>query len=147
MVNAASFLPGISPGCLATIFGPNLATVDGVVSANSNPLFTELSGVEVLVNGIAAPLFSVVSTSGQDQINVQVPFETDIGPDAADIEILNFGETVAIVTSDSFTEDPGIFVSDGYAVAVRGFDGSLIRPDNPASPGETIVLYTTDLAL
>jgi uncharacterized protein (TIGR03437 family) len=45
--------------------------------------------------------------------------------------------------SDSFTEDPGIFIYNGYAWAHA--DGSLVTPGDPANPGETIVLYTTGL--
>jgi uncharacterized protein (TIGR03437 family) len=145
VVNAASFLPGISPGSLASIFGADISGVTGIVVANPNPLPTELAGVEVLVNGISAPLFVVANTNGQTQINFQVPWETDTGPAAADIEVLDFGDTVATIETDSFTADPGIFTSEGYALAVRAVDWSLIRPGNAASPGETVILYATGL--
>jgi uncharacterized protein (TIGR03437 family) len=147
VLNAASFLPGVSPGGLATVFGQNLTTVNGSVLANTNPLPTSLAGVEVDVNGVPAPIFSVAFANGEDQISFQVPYHTDTGPNAAVIDVFDFGAHVASIISDSFIEDPGIFAygSNSYAVAVRSFDGSLIGPDNPAAPGETIVLYVTAL--
>ena len=144
VVNAASFLPGVSPGGLATVFGENLTDVSGVIAANAVPLPTRLAGVEVDVNGIPAPLYSVAYADGEDQINFQVPFETDTGPGAAEIDIFSFGVKTASVLADSFTEDPGIFIYNGYAVAAHA-DGSLVTPGDPANPGETIVLYTTGL--
>ena len=56
-----------------------------------------------------------------------------------------------IVTTDvdSFTEDPGIFTyvvrGSEYALAVHAVDNSLVGPDNPAVPGEDLVVYTTGL--
>ena len=144
VVNAASFLPGISPGSLATIFNADIS-VSGLVVANPNPLPTELAGVEVVVNGISAPLFVVANTNGQTQINFQVPWETDTGPDAAQIEVLQFGDTVATIDTESFTADPGIFTTNGYALAVRAADWSLIQPGNAAGRGDTIILYATGL--
>ena len=144
IVNAASFLPGVCPGSIATIFGQNLTDVNGVISANGTPLPLELGGVSVYVNGIQAPLYSVAYANGEDQINFQVPFETDTGPGAAHVEVTSLGDTTASLAVDSFTEDPGIFIYNGYAVAVH-VDGSLVNPADPASAGETIVVYTTGL--
>jgi len=144
VVNAASFLPGISPGGLATIFGNNLTDVSGVVTAGGTPLPFQLAGVEVHVNGTPAPLFSVAFANGEDQISFQVPFETDTGPGAVTIDVVSFGTTTASLVVDSFTEDPGIFVYNGFAVAAH-VDGKLVTPDDPAGPGETIVLYATGL--
>ncbi len=144
VVNAASFLPGVCPGSIATIFGQNLTDVNGVVSAASTPLPLELGGVSVFVNGVQAPLYAVAYVNGEDQINFQVPFETDTGPGAAQVDVTSFGATTASLAVDSFTEDPGIFTYNGYAVAVH-VDGSLITPTDPAAAGETIVLYTTGL--
>lgn len=146
IVNAASYLPGVSPGGLVTVFGQDLSSVSGVIVAGTNPLPTVLGNVSVTINGVACPLFSVAYVNGQDQISFQVPYETATGQGAADVQIFNFGNLVAEITTDSYTEDPGIFMYQGqYAVAVRGQDNSLIGPDNPANPGEVIVLYTTGL--
>ena len=146
IVNAASYLPGISPGGLITIFGQNLSNVSGVVVAGVDPLPNELAGVSVVINGYYAPVFSVAYANGEDQISVQVPYEAPVGAGAAQVQVYNNGVLEASVQADSFTEDPGIFMYNGtYAVAVRNADGSLIGPDNPAFPGDVVILYTTGL--
>jgi len=151
VVNAASFLEGVSPGGLTTVFGTNLTDVSGVVLANSNPFPSTLANVSVYVNGVAAPIFSIAYNNGEDQISFQVPWETDTGPGAAFIQIFDYGAVVGTARVDSFIEDPGIFAyqRDGaqQAVAVHGSDYALITPDDPAAPGEVIVLYTTGLGL
>jgi len=146
VVNAASFQPGVSPGGLATVFGQDLTSVTGTVVANSDPLPLTLGGVSVLVNGIPAPLFSVAFVDGQDQISFQVPYAAPVGSGAAEVQVFDGNFQTADIIADSFTEDPGIFVYNGnYAVAVNSTDGSLIGPNNPAIPGEIVVLYTTGL--
>jgi uncharacterized protein (TIGR03437 family) len=145
VVNAASYLPGISPGGLATIFGLDLSNITGIVYAGTNPLPTQLDGISVTVNGVYAPLYGVAEANGEDQISFQVPYETPVGPGVGAVEIYNYGAFVVSITADSYTEDPGIFLYDGnYAIAELA-DYSLIGPGNPASPGDTIVLYTTGL--
>ncbi len=146
IVNAASYLPGISPGGLSTIFGKNLSHVSDVVVANTNPLPTILANVSIRVNGRPAPIFSVAYNGSDDQISFQVPYRTETGPNAAEVQVYDSGNLVADIITDSFTEDPGIFVYQGkYAIAVRASNNTLIGPNNPASPGEVIVLYTTGL--
>jgi minor extracellular serine protease Vpr len=145
IVNAASYLEGISPGGLATIFGDDLTTVSGVVYAYANPLPDTLAGVQVFINGIPAPIYGIAYAGGQDQISIQVPYEASTGPNAAEIEVVDFGTTVADFITDSFTEDPGIFLyGDNLAIA-EASDYSLIGTDNPAIPGEPLVLYVTGL--
>ncbi len=149
VVNAASFLPGVSPGALATIFGTNLTDVTGTVTAGTNPFPTVLANVAVTVNGVPAAIFSISYVNGQDQISFQVPSETNTGKGAADIQVFDYGTQQAEMLVDSYTEDPGIFAYQKYgqlyAVALHASDYSLVTPDNPASRGEVILLYTTGL--
>ncbi len=147
VVNAASYLQGVSPGGLASIFGQDLTTVSNLVLADTLPLPTELAGVSVVVNGVFAPILSVsYNGNGGDQINFQVPFETPTGSGAAQLDIYDNSSLVASIVADSFLEDPGIFTySTNFAVALRASDFTLIGPDDQASPGETLVLFTTGL--
>jgi minor extracellular serine protease Vpr len=146
IVNAASYESGISPGGLATIFGYNLTMVTGTVLAGSNPLPTRLAGVEVLVSGFPAPIYGIAyAGGGQDQISIQVPYEAPTGPGAAEIQVFDEGALVADFFTDSFTEDPGIFTYNGNFAIAEASDYSLIGPNNPAIPGEPLVLYVTGL--
>src|SRR5579862_2439744 len=145
IVNAASYESGISPGGLVTIFGDNLTMVSGTVLADSNPLPTNLAGVEVLVSGFPAPIYGIAYANGQDQISIQVPYEAPTGPGAAEIQVFDEGALVADFFADSFTEDPGIFTYNGNFAIAEASDYSLIGPNNPAIPGEPLVLYVTGL--
>lgn len=149
VVNAASYLPGVSPGGLATAFGANLSDVNGTIVAGTNPFPLVLADVSVTVNGVPAPIFSVAYAGGQDQISFQVPWGTITGIAAANVKVYDYGQKVADVVVDSFTEDPGIFAftkyGNQYAVALHSVDYSLITPDNPTYRGEAIILYTTGL--
>ena len=145
IVNAASYLTGISPGALATIFGNDLTTVTGVVLAGSKPLPTELAEVQVVVSGFPAPIYGVAYANGQDQISIQVPYEAPTGPGAAEIQVYDQGTLVADFFTDSFTEDPGIFTYDDNLAIAEASDYSLIGLDNPAIPGEPLTLYVTGL--
>jgi uncharacterized protein (TIGR03437 family) len=146
VVNAASYEPGVSPGGLATIFGTDLTSVSGTVIAGTNPWPTTLGNVNVTVNGVYAPIFSVAYANGEDQISFQVPYDAAVGPQSAHIRVFDQGFETANFYADSFSEDPGIFMYQGqYAVALNGTDYSLIGPDNPIFPGEYAVLYTTGL--
>lgn len=145
IVNTASYESGISPGALATIFGQNLTMVSGTLLANSNPLPTNLAGVEVFVSGFSAPIYGIAYSGGEDQISIQVPYEAPTGPGAAEIQVFDQGALVADFFTDSFTEDPGIFTYNGNFAIAEASDYSLIGPNNPAIPGEPLVLYVTGL--
>ncbi len=145
IVNAASYEKGISPGGLATIFGNDLSTVSGIVLAYRDPLPLELAGVEVWVSGLPAPIYGVAYANGLDQISIQVPYDAPTGPFAAEIQVYDFGDLVADFFADSFTQDPGIFVYNGNYAVAQASDYSIIGPDNPAIPGEPLVLYVTGL--
>ena len=77
VVNDASGLGDINPGGLATVYGRNLADSEHIVPmpppGQSFP--TQVAGVSVAVNGVAAPLTYVSPT----QINFEVPWETPSG--------------------------------------------------------------------
>jgi uncharacterized protein (TIGR03437 family) len=150
-VGAASFAPQptpITPGSLISLFGTNIAGSGGV--ATFVPLPASLGGASVTIGGVAAPLFAALPATtpgGQDQINLQVPFELSGQPEA-DLVVTSNGvvgppQTVALggapalfTQSDSGTGDGAFLHSDGV---------TLITPANPAAGGEVIVLYATGL--
>ena len=74
VLNAASYLGGLAPGGLATLYGNQLA--DGTPAISSTGGFpNSAGGVTVSVGGANAPLVYVSPT----QINFQIPWETAPG--------------------------------------------------------------------
>lgn len=109
VVNAASYLGGVSPGALATVFGNNLAdkTYSSPMDANGNFARTA-GGVAVTVNGISAPLVYVSA----NQISFQVPWEIIPGP-SVDVQVTrgllaSAVETITVASSAS----PAMFLED-----------------------------------
>jgi uncharacterized protein (TIGR03437 family) len=140
IVNAASYAPGLPlPGGLASVFlrGLNLS---GPIIGNGSPLPTELAGVSILVGGVAAPILAVAPlSSGMQQINFQVPFESTSNV----VEIRYQGSSTFAFPQ---TVGPGIFtLSDGTPAIQHSADYSPVTPSNPARPGEVIIVYATGL--
>lgn len=146
ITNAASFVTGITPGSIVTIFGTTLTRdVTGVVSAPSVfPLPTELRGTSVTVNGIAAPLFAIVNVSGREQINLQVPFEV-AGQATVTLVVNNNGVTSAPVQATLLTAHPGVFTVDGTAGVIVHSNFQLVSASSPAARDEVVVAYATGL--
>ncbi len=143
VLNGASFREGpVAPGEIVSIFGENLAEVTsgaGLLTGQGT-IATTRAGVQVLFNGIAAPLFYV----GSSQINVQVPYEV-AGQDRVRVEVLQEDTERARCETSVEPAVPGIFTSEsggGHAV-VANEDGSLNTPENPARRGSVIVFYAT----
>ena len=119
-VNAGDFRGGmLAPDSIAVVFGANLAPRAEI--AQSFPLNTELSGVTLTVNGIAAPLFYISPT----QINFLVP--AGVGPGLATIIVKHAVGGYALGTTEIVSASPALFTADatgrGDAVALATADG------------------------
>jgi uncharacterized protein (TIGR03437 family) len=145
IVSNASFSPftaGVSPGDFVILEGNNLgpSTLQG---ASSLPLPKELANVKVLINNIEAPI-SYVSAH---QIAALVPFGI-INDPVAQFQVNNNGQLSNVVTEYVNQTTPGVFTQDssgsGYAAALHK-NGSLVTPDSPAEPGETVAVYMSGL--
>ena len=143
---------GLPPkGALATVFCSGLRGIDGVQVAKGYPLPTELAGVRVRVQGELAPLLAVADFGTYQQVNFQNPAETDdrgIVPPAMppwtvyELEITQ-GE-VSQIGYPYRNPGPALFQdANGFALAQHAADYSLITEDNPARPGEYVILYAT----
>jgi uncharacterized protein (TIGR03437 family) len=146
VVNGASFAPypsPLSPGAITSVFGSGLFSGPKPLQASVLPLPTILGGVQVLVNGTAAPLFYVSS----NQINFQTPF--GLSGSSATIQISNNGALSNQVTVPLASTNPGIFQYADSASLNRGIvlhaDFSFVTASSPARPGETVILYLTGL--
>ncbi|MGH9365472.1 MAG: hypothetical protein ACRD1B_09445, partial [Thermoanaerobaculia bacterium] len=149
-VNSASFRQGWVPGSAGSIFGVGLMEgLTGVVLADRAPFPTNLRGVRVTVEGIEAPLISLVNISGQEQINLQVPANIP-SSGTVTVVISNNGSSATFPGVRVTAVQPGIFEfpSGGtrLAAALHGPpDFSVVTQSNPARPGELILLFLTGL--
>jgi uncharacterized protein (TIGR03437 family) len=139
VVNGASFLAAVSPGSWITLFGQNLATQTAQASAVPFPV--TLAGVQVLVNGIPAPLYVV--TAGQ--INVQLPYEIPVGPATAVVK--SGTSTSAPMAFTVSAAAPGVFVFGTNRAVVQNVqaNGALTvnTGENPVPAGGLIIAYLT----
>jgi uncharacterized protein (TIGR03437 family) len=146
-VNGASFLPGWVPGGLGSIFGTGLMEgVDGIVLAETAPFPTTLRGVQVLVENVPAPIISIANVNGQEQINIQVPFQISAPSNNAVVTIINNGASTTVVGVQILREQPGIFeytIAEGKFAAALHTDFKVVQPSNPAHAGEVILLFWT----
>ena len=145
-VNGASFLLGLTPGSTGTVFGVGIADgINGVVVAPF-PFPTEINGIKVLINGIAAPILAVSNVNGQEQVNFQVPFVIAVG--TATVELFNNGSSTIVEGVPITALQPGVFevfINGERLAAALHADFTLVTRENPARPGEVILLFVTGL--
>ena len=137
----------MTPGSAASIFGVGLMEgVDGVIPAAGAPFPTTFRGVRVLVDGVAAPILALANVNGQEQINIQVPFFTIAPSNTTVVTVVNNGVSATFTGLRTFEAQPGIFgiaSQQGPVVAALHADFSLVTQANPASVGETILVFWT----
>jgi uncharacterized protein (TIGR03437 family) len=150
VVSTASFAPSpapVAPGSIATIFGSNLnsgVTVSFPTIGLDGRLATSLGGASVTINGALAPLFY----SAPGQLIVQIPFEL-VGLATATVQATVGAQTSVSrsIALDNFV--PGIFTANrqgtGAAAAVHQDNVTPVTAQNPARPGEVIVIYATGM--
>jgi uncharacterized protein (TIGR03437 family) len=144
VTNAASGEPGLVAGSLATIYGERLAASEGLRLAARLPLPKMLDGVQVLVNGQAAPVLAVAAAGARTQINFQVPLRA--GEGAATVTVLRNGAASEPVRVAVLAAQPGVFTLDGStAVVVHHQDNTLASPGRPLRRGEFAYLLATGL--
>ena len=137
VVDAAGFRPLLSRGSIASIFGLDLAS--STAGATSAPLPVDLSGTQVLVDGVPAPLFFV----SQNQINFQVPFEATLEGTAQLAVSADTGASSAVaVTLAPYA--PSVFANPatGEPIITQA-DNSLVNAQAPARGGDVLVVYLT----
>jgi len=145
VTNAASYANGaVSPGELVTIFGTNIGPATAA-SATTDPatgkLATTIGGVQVLFNGIAAPMIYASST----QVSAVVPYE--MAPVASPgVWIKYAGQTSNAYQLTSTTTAPGLFTQNASGNgpgAILNQDNSVNGPGNRAAKGSIAQVYMT----
>ncbi|MBI4876362.1 MAG: CHRD domain-containing protein [Acidobacteria bacterium] len=132
----------VAPGGLMTLFGVNLTKVPGSaqgLTGGDAPL--ALNGTEVTVGGVKAPVVLLAAGFAV----VQVPVETKAG--AQTVTVRNANGLTASRPVQVAGAAPALYFDAVAGIAFRVTDLSLIRPDNPAFPGEPIALFATGLGL
>ena len=143
IVNSASFAPitnSLAPGEFVTLFGSGLSAVTQVASL---PFPTTLGEVQVTINGIPAPIYAV----SPGQISIIVPFVTKTYSFAT-VQVINNGSKSNPITLYTATSAPGVFSTSQNGVgpaAVTHANGAVVTAANPATAGETLVVYVTGL--
>jgi uncharacterized protein (TIGR03437 family) len=139
--NQAPFTAGVSPGEFVVLYGTNLAP--GTQVATVAPFPTTLNGVQVLVDGIAAPIYYV----SQSQVSMVVPYSSSTFP-LASIQVVNNGTASNSVVELVNKTTPGAFTLSanglGYG-AIEHADGTVVTATNPAQPGETVAAFMSGL--
>lgn len=129
--------PGVAEGEIFDLFGSNLGPVEAVAGAldESGRFPTSLSGVQVLVNGTAAPLLLVQ----EGEIQGVVPF--GYSPPLATIQVQYLDHSAPPLDAPT-SYNPGIFTIHGQG-AVLNQDGTVNTPSNPAKLGTIVSIFAT----
>jgi uncharacterized protein (TIGR03437 family) len=138
IVNAASFVTGISPGGLATIYGTTLT--GGTVASANVPWPSDLGNVQVLLNNEPSPLLYV----SDGQINFMVP--GDLIPGTASLTVLTGAGTSASIQVPVSAAAPGIFFDAASNFgAILNAGTSQTTQQQAAARGQFIEIYCTGL--
>jgi uncharacterized protein (TIGR03437 family) len=144
IVNAANYTPitnAYAPGELVNLYG----NFNGV-SAQSNkvlPIPTTLGGVQVFVNGLAAP----VELVSENQISAVIPYEIS-GQYFATFQVEVNGLKSNQVTVYADNTAPGIYTLSENGIgegAILHGDYTAVTDSHPAQPGESVFGYMVGL--
>jgi uncharacterized protein (TIGR03437 family) len=145
VVNAASYIGGpVSPGELVTIFGAAIGPVIPAYASivpSTGKLATTIGGVQVLFNGIPAPMIY----AGSGQVSAVVPYEMASISNPS-VWIVYAGQVSSAYQLNSAATAPGLFTaasSGSGQGAILNQDNSLNGPANPAAKGSVVQLYLT----
>ena len=136
ITNAANYTPitnAYAPGELVNLYG-NFGVSTQVAPALPFP--TTLGGVQVLVNGQAAPVYLV----SQNQISALIPYEI-AGESFATFQVAVNGSKSNPVTVYVDNSAPGIYTLTENGIgagAILHADYSEVTDSSPAKPGETV---------
>jgi uncharacterized protein (TIGR03437 family) len=150
VTNAGSFAQAsISPGEIITVFGADPAhpigptTAVGLTLDASGAVSTTIGGVQVLVNGFACPMVFASAT----QVSAVVPYQlAPFTGSAVPVLVKFLGQTSNGLQVNIATTAPGIFTANSSGTgpgAILNSNNSVNAPNNPATRGDTVVVYLT----
>lgn len=139
VVNSGNFDNGLAPGGVAALFGDQLS-YQGVASGTTIPLATDINGVRVLVNDVAAPLYF----TSYGQVNFQIPYETNAGE--AVIQVERQGQRGNRVSAQILPRAPRIIQIGSSGVIINARDASFVGINGKTvRPGDVITIYMVGL--
>ena len=135
----------IAPGEIVSLFGNRIGPPTPATAAfdAAGNIGSQLSGIQVLVGGLPAPLLY----AAPNQINLVIPFALAAG-NTATFELRRNGTVVASFPANVVPQHLGLFTLDSTGTgrpAALNQDGSVNSPANPAAPGSAVVLFGTGL--
>ncbi|MCS6951245.1 MAG: hypothetical protein RMK57_11015 [Bryobacterales bacterium] len=145
LVNGASFVAGaLAPNTLATLFGSRLAWGTRAITwedveAGALPTVLPGTGVRVLVSDRPAQIYFVSPT----QVNFLIP--TNLTAGEVTIQLVRDATAGPPLRVRLRETAPALFLLDPETVIATRKDFSLIRREQPARPGEEIILWATGL--
>jgi uncharacterized protein (TIGR03437 family) len=144
VVNAATGQPDLAPNTLVSIFGKDLArgTRSLTVEEARGTLPTVLpgTGTSVYINGQPVPVWM----ASPEQVNIVIPSQVRPSNRAKFVLVVN-GLRGDELTLRIVKEAPGLFPRDPETVSATHADGSPVKAEAPARPGEDVVLLATGL--
>src|SRR5262249_20681437 len=132
----------LAPGADAIIYGPGIIGKTDIVE--TLPVPTTRANIQVRINGVAAPIFSITQFPDSFQINLQIPpstIATTVNPALASatalVEIVNVANDAQLLRAGAIQvapSAPAIFLKNGSANAIDSQSGkpepfSATQPD------------------
>ncbi len=158
VVNSASLTPGpVAPGTLITITGRDLSDLSEAAPDDSvHPLPNALAGVEVFMNGMMLPIVS----ASPGEVRAQVPYDPG-NATVASLYVRTQHIDGTVTTSNAVAvkllpATPGLFGFGAneprigmvlHTDSITGEPGAPVTLDDPASPGEVVVVWAAGLGL
>lgn len=133
----------VAPGEFVSLYGSLLGPDPGVGATldSEGRVATQLAGVQVLFNGIAAPLLY----AGRGQINALVPYGIAVGV-SANVQLTTAAGNSASVSLYVRPAQPEVFNIRGSALALNQ-DNSANSEQNPAARGSIVTIYASGTGL
>lgn len=134
----------VAIGDIAAAYGSQFSSA-GFSYASNIPLPTTLGDLQVLVNNVAAPLF--FTSTGQ--IDLQIPYATPIG--TAVVQVVTNGVAGNKVSVQVVAREPKVLAFGAVPIIIDYNTGKIpvsaptVLPNEPAVPGDTLVIYCVGL--
>jgi uncharacterized protein (TIGR03437 family) len=143
VLNAASYISGVAPGEMVTIFGTGLgSSTPQYLTLDSNGLVSNsLSGLRVLFDGIPSAMIS----SAGSQCSAMVPYFA-ANLTTVNVQVEYLGNRSASFAVPVVPSAPGLFTANQQGsgqASILNQDGTLNGLSTPAPRGSIVTLYLT----